>query len=81
MKYIFLIFLLAIFSSCMSFFHSLLLKDEKLRKQADDAYFERRKMEKVKDNQKEIENQIESDKDFFIQNCYSIDSLEAREEC
>ena len=44
-------------------------------------YLDRKDREKRNAKEYQLQQKIETDREFFIQNCNTIDSVEAREEC
>lgn len=82
MKYIFLIPLLFYISSCSHiYFGNPLIKNKELREKDYQEYLDRKDREKRNAKEYQLQQKIETDREFFIQNCNTIDSVEAREEC
>ncbi len=83
MKKIFLAFLVIfMISSCASIIDEIIYrKNPEALERANNARIEKQSKEKLQAKEYKLQKQIETDKEFFIQNCYSIDSAQAREEC
>lgn len=83
MKKIFFTFLMIfLINSCSHIYvGNPFIKDKKLREKNYQEYLEKKGREKRQAKEYKLQKQIETDKEFFIQNCYSIDSAQAREEC
>ena len=75
-------FIVFLISSCASVIDQIIYKNNpKALESATNERVEKQSREKLQAKEYKLQKQIETDKEFFIQNCYSIDSLQAREEC